>query len=265
MADRTPPLGEVIFVGAGPGDPRLITVAGRDALEAADVVLYAGSLVNPKLLEWAVKAQAVHDTAAMSLDQTTDVCLKWAAAGKLVVRLHTGDPSLYGAIREQLEPLVAAGVKTSIIPGVSSAFASAAALGVQLTEPGGSQTVIFTRLSGRTPVPEEQRLEKLAATNATVCVFLSIDRIEEVVKACATAGRAPETPAAAVCRASWPDERLVRGTLADLAERVREAGFERQTMIIIGEPVAPVKGIGDGPKSLLYDATFTHGFRKGEG
>lgn len=255
--------GKVIFVGAGPGDPKLITVAGKEALETADVVLYAGSLVNPELLRYAPKAEKVFDTAAMSLEETTAECLNAAEKGKTVVRLHTGDPSLYGAIREQIAPLVAAGVQCSIIPGVSSAFASAAALGVQLTSPGGSQTVIFTRLSGRTPVPQAQSIEKLAATGSTICVFLSIDRIEEVVAGFTEAGRAEDTPAAVVCRASWPDERLVRGTLGDIAGKVRAAGFARQSMIIVGEPVKAIEGT-EVTRSLLYHPSFTHGWRKGD-
>lgn len=255
--------GEVIFVGAGPGDPKLITVAGMEALGRASVVLYAGSLVNPALLAYAPNAEKTLDTAAMSLEETTAECLAAAVAGKTVVRLHTGDPSLYGAIREQLAPLLAEGVSCSIIPGVSSAFASAAALGVQLTSPGGSQTVIFTRVAGRTPVPDAQSIKNLAATGSTLCIFLSVDRIEEVAADCLSAGRSPDTPAAVVCRASWPDERLVRGTLADIAAKVREAGFARQSMIVIGEPVAPIEG-GDAPRSLLYHPAFTHGYRKGE-
>lgn len=260
MSETTP--GEVIFVGAGPGDPKLITVLGKEALEKADVVLYAGSLVNPALLDYAVKARIVRDTASMNLEETTAVCLENALSGFTVVRLQTGDPSLYGAVREQAAPLVAKGIPVRMIPGVSSAFASAAALKAPLTMPGASQTVIFTRIAGRTPVPAEQSISALARTMATLCVFLSIDRIEEVAAECIKGGRPPETPAAAVCRASWPDERFVRGNLGDIAGLVREAGFERQTMIIIGEPVAPVTG-GEETKSLLYDPSFTHGFRQG--
>lgn len=254
--------GEVIFVGAGPGDPKLITVSGMEALQKADVVLYAGSLVNPALLDYAIKARLVRDTASMNLEETTQVCLESALSGLTVVRLQTGDPSLYGAVREQAAPLLEKGVIIKVIPGVSSAFASAAALKTPLTMPGASQTVVFTRIAGRTPVPEEQSIAALASTMATLCVFLSIDRIEEVVAECMKGGRSAETPAAAVCRASWPDERYVRGNLGNIAALVREAGFERQTMIIIGEPVAPVAG-EEKVKSMLYDRSFTHGFRQG--
>ena len=254
--------GEVVFVGAGPGDPRLITVAGREAVEVADVILYAGSLVNPAILAWARPEAEIHDTAPLDLDQTTRICLEAARAGRRVVRLHTGDPSLYGAIQEQIAPLEAEGVPCRVIPGVSSAFASAAALGTQLTLPGVSQTVVFTRLAGRTPVPEAESLDRLAATGATLCVFLSVGRIAEVVEACLRGGRPPETPAAVVHRASWPDESWVTGTLSDIAEKVREAGFRRQAMILVGEALRPrLEGWDGFPRSKLYDPGFTHGFR----
>lgn len=264
MTDRKT-LGEVIFVGAGPGDPKLLTLAGREALEAADVVLYAGSLVNPALLAYAPKAGEIHDTAGMDLEETTAVCLRAALAGKTVVRLHTGDPSLYGAVPEQVEPLAAAGVPYRVIPGVSSAFASAAALGAALTLPGASQTVILTRLAGRTPVPEAESLDRLAATGGTLCVFLSVDRIEEVVAACLAGGRSSKTPAAVVSRASWPDQAFVAGTLADIAQKAREAGFVKQSMILVGDSLGPaLLGLPVDEKSKLYDPGFTHGCRTGK-
>ncbi len=254
--------GEVVFVGAGPGDPRLITVLGREAVAAADVILYAGSLVNPAVLRWARPDAERHDTAALTLGQTTALCLAAARDGRRVVRLHTGDPSLYGAIQEQLAPLEAAGVPCRVVPGVSSAFASAAALGTQLTLPGASQTVIFTRLGGRTPVPESESLDRLAASGATLCVFLSVGRIDEVVAACRAAGRPGGTPAAVVHRASWPDQAWVTGTLADIAGRVRAAGFERQAMILVGEALRPrLEGWDGFQRSKLYDPSFEHGFR----
>jgi len=249
-------------VGAGPGDPGLITGAGREAVEAADVIRYAGSLVNPQVLRWARPEAEVHDTAGMDLEQTTRVCLEAARAGRRVVRLHTGDPSLYGAIQEQIASLEAAGVPCRVIPGVSSAFASAAALGTQLTLPGVSQTVVFTRLAGRTPVPDAEALDRLASTGATLCVFLSVARIDEVVAACLRGGRPPETPVAVVHRASWPDEAWVAGTLSDIVDKVREAGFRRQAMILVGEALRPrLEGWDGFPRSKLYDPGFTHGFR----
>lgn len=257
--------GEVLFVGAGPGDPGLLTVAGRDALAQADLVLYAGSLVNPELLRWARPGAAVRDTASMDLEETTAACLEACRRGERVVRLHTGDPALYGAIQEQLVPLEEAGIRCRVIPGVSSAFASAAYLRTQLTLPGVSQSVVFTRLAGRTPVPEAERLDRLAATGATLCVFLSVDRIDEVVTACLAGGRPAETPAAVVHRASWPDQDAVTGTLADIASKVAAAGFRKQAMILVGEALRPrLEGWTGFERSKLYDSEFSHGFRTGK-
>jgi precorrin-4/cobalt-precorrin-4 C11-methyltransferase len=254
----------VFFVGAGPGDPGLVTVAGKAALEAADVVLYSGSLVNEEILRWARPGARVHNTAAMNLEETTAVCLEAAARGERVVRLHTGDPALYGAIQEQIVPLEEAGVPCRVLPGVSSAFAAAAFLGTQLTLPGATQTVVFTRLPGRTPVPEGEGLDRFAATSATLCVFLSVDRIDEVVSACLAGGRPPRTPVAVVYRASWPDERAVTGTLDDIAEKVRAAGIGRQAMILVGEALRPrLEGWAQFERSKLYDPTFSHGYRRG--
>ena len=269
MTERFEPIpaaapGEVIFVGAGPGDPRLITVLGREVLSRADVVLYAGSLVNPEILRWAPPSADVYDTAGMDLARITEICLGEARKGRTVVRLQTGDPSLYGALQEQLAPLETAGVPCRVVPGVSSAFASAAALRTELTLPGVSQTVVFTRAPGRTPVPEKEALERFAATGATLCVFLSVDRIEEVVAACRAGGLAPDTPAAVVWRASWPDERVVAGTLGDIAPKAREAGIARQAMILVGEALRPrLEGWDGFERTKLYDPGFTHGFRGG--
>jgi len=257
--------GEVVFVGAGPGDPGLITVLGRKAVEAADVVLYAGSLVNPEILAWARPGVPTHDTSGLTLEETTRICLEAARQGRRVVRLHTGDPSLYGAVQEQIERLERHGVPCRIVPGVSSAFASAAALGTQLTLPGVTQTVVFTRLGGRTPVPESEALERLASTGATLCVFLSVDRIDEVVDACLRGGLPPDTPTAVVHRASWPDEVCLTGTLADIAPKVQRAGFRRQAMILVGRALGRrVGGSGEPPRSRLYDPSFSHGYRKGD-
>jgi len=257
-----PPSG-VAFIGAGPGDPRLISVLGRDAVAEADVVLYAGSLVNPEILSWASDKAEIYDTAGMTLDETTSVCLRAAAENKKTARLHTGDPSLYGAIQEQIVRLEKAGIPWKIIPGISSAFAaSAAALGSQLTMPGISQTVIFTRLGGRTPVPEAESLERLAASSATLAVFLSIDRIEEVVAECIKGGRSAAEPCAVVYRASWPEELAVTGALGDIAQKVRQLGIDRQAIIFVGEALRPrLDGLEKIETSKLYDPDFSHGFR----
>jgi precorrin-4/cobalt-precorrin-4 C11-methyltransferase len=248
---------KVWFVGSGPGDPELITVKGMRLLRDADVVIYAGSLVREKVLEWCEKAPEVHNSASMDLANIVSVMISASKEGRKVVRLHTGDPSLYGALREQAEALESAGVPYGIVPGVSSAFASAAAIKRELTLPGVTQTVIFTRIEGRTPVPEKERLGSLAAHGATVCIFLSVSMMDEVVRELSS-GYPPDTPVAVVYRASWEDELVVKGTLSDIKERVGQAGIKRQAMIIVG------KAIGDGPvgHSRLYDPGFSHGFRE---
>ena len=247
----------VFFVGAGPGDPELITLKGRRLLDQADLVIYAGSLVNPELLT-GVDCEIVN-SAGLTLEEIVTLMVEHNRAGHRVVRLHTGDPSLYGAIREQMQRLTAAGVAFEIVPGVSSAFAAAASLQIELTVPEVSQTVIFTRQAGRTPVPKRERLAKLAAAQATMLIFLSVSMIETVVSELLAGGYPPETPAAVVERASWPQERRVRGTLADIAHLVKEAGIRKTAMIVVGQVLAT----GEAAASLLYDAGFSHEYRKG--
>ncbi len=251
---------EVLFVGAGPGDPELITVKGLKALRSADVVIYAGSLVNPALLAELPPGAVAHDSAPLTLDQVLELMLEAVAAGRRVVRLHTGDPSVYGAIQEQMAALDARGIAYAVIPGVTAAFAAAAALKQELTLPGVAQTVILSRAEGRTPVPEKEHLHRLAALGGTLCLYLSVGLIEEVVAALLTGAYTPATPAAVVYRASWPDERRVEGTLADIAGKVRAAGIGRQALIIIGEVLA-ARTDGVPEKSKLYDPEFSHGFR----
>ena len=257
MAEMKDTATKVFFIGTGPGDPELITVKGMRLLKDADLVIYAGSLVREKVLEYCEKGPVIRNSASMSLEEITALMVEAARQGKKVVRLHTGDPSLYGALREQADVLEREGVAYQIVPGVSSAFASAAALKRELTLPGVTQTVIFTRVEGRTPVPEKERLSKLAAHGATICIFLSIAMIDEVVKELSE-GYGPQTPIAVVYRASWEDEKIVKGTLADIAAKVKDAAISRQAMIIVGE------AIGDAPfePSKLYDAGFSHGYRE---
>ncbi len=204
------------FVGAGPGDPELVTVKGRRLLEAADVVVYAGSLVPRALLGWTRADCECHDSAALDLDEQVRIMSEAHAAGRQVVRLHTGDPSLYGAIGEQMRALDQLGIEYGVVPGVSSFVASAAALPTELTLPGVSQTVIITRQAGRTPVPDGQDLASLAAHRATMAVFLSAGRLEDTVAALRTHYPA-ETAAAIVQRASWPEQKVLRGTLETIA------------------------------------------------
>lgn len=252
MDDRHP----VYFVGAGPGDPELITLRGRRLLDEADMIIYAGSLVNRALLD-GLDAE-LHDSAGLNLDQIIDLMVQGHTAGKRVVRLHSGDPSIYGAIREQMRRLDAMDIPYSVVPGVTSAAAAAAALKTELTVPELTQTVIFTRQGGRTPVPERESLENLAAAQASMCIFLSISRIDEVAGELIRGGYPADTPMAVVEKASWPEERVVRSTLDAIAARVRKAGIRKTAMILVG------RAVSDEPfsASRLYDAGFTHGCRE---
>ncbi|NOQ46287.1 MAG: precorrin-4 C(11)-methyltransferase [Desulfobulbaceae bacterium] len=245
----------VIFLGAGPGDPELITLKGRRLLDEADVIVYAGSLVNRALIE-DVRAM-VHDSAGMDLGAIMGIMIAGHRAGKRVVRLHTGDPAIYGAIREQMQRLDELSIAYEVVPGVSSALASAAALKVELTVPEVTQTVIFTRQAGRTPVPEQESLKKLAAVQATMCIFLSVSMMETVASELIEGGYSENTPVAVVEKASWPEERIVRGTLATIAEAVACSAIKKTAMIIVGRALASDRGA----VSKLYDAGFSHGYR----
>ncbi len=249
----------VIFVGAGPGDPELITVKGQKALAQADLILYAGSLVNPAVLEWARVGAEVIDTAALNLEEIVAKMIAGHRAGKRVVRVHSGDPGLFGAIQEQLEVLEQAEIPCVVIPGVTAAFAAAAALAQELTLPEVTQTVILTRAAGRTPVPDREALGDLARHGATLVIYLSVKLIDQVV-AELTPAYGPETPAVVAYRVSWPDQRLIRGTLGTIAGLVKAAGIERQALILVGPALAARQGRLKA-RSKLYDQSFTHGFR----
>ena len=247
--------GKITFVGAGPGAPDLITLRGLACIREADVIIYAGSLVNEKLLENAPRA-VLCNSAKMALEEVMEIMLREFRAGKKVVRLHTGDPAVYGAVSEQYRELDKADVPYEVVPGVSSVFAAAAALKAELTMPDLSQSVIMTRAPGRTPVPPKEALEELAKHGSTLCIFLSVGDMETLCAKVVAAGRSPATPAAVVYRASWENQRIVRGTLADIAARVADAGIKRQAMIVVGEVLT--RG---GELSKLYDRHFTTGFR----
>ena len=255
MAEQHP----VIFLGAGPGDPELITVKGMKALSRADVVLYAGSLVSPAVLTWAPPAADMVDTAPLALEDIVARLIGAYRAGQRVVRVHSGDPSLFGAIQEQMELLEREDIPCQVIPGVTAAMAAAAALGQELTLPEVTQTVILTRAAGRTPVPERENLRSLAAHGSTLAIYLSVSMIEQVALELAES-YGPGAPVVVAYRVSWPDQRLIRGTLADIAAKVREAGIGRQALII----VSPALAAGESSltaRSRLYDRTFTHGWR----
>jgi precorrin-4/cobalt-precorrin-4 C11-methyltransferase len=255
-------LSEVYFIGAGPGDPELITVKGARLLREAGVIIYAGSLVDRRLVQEYGPNAEVYDSSAMTLEETTSVITEAVLAGKRIARLHTGDPSIYGAIQEQMAEMDRLGIGYEVVPGVTSAFAAAAALKQELTLPEVSQTVIFTRLEGRTPVPERESLKEIAKTGATLVIYLSVAMIDRVVGELLQGAYTPETPAAVVHRASWPDERIIEGTLADIAKGVQEAGIGKQALIIAGD-VLKARREGLKARSLLYDKEFSHGCRKG--
>lgn len=252
---------EIIFIGAGPGDPELITVKGLKALQSADVVVYAGSLVSTAHLAELKPGAQAYDSAPLTLDEVLAIMIPAVRAGKMVVRLHTGDPAIYGAIQEQIEVLAQEGIPYRVIPGVTAAFAAAATLCQELTLPEVSQTVILSRREGRTPVPENEKLEKLAAIGGTLCLYLSIGMMAEVVSELLAGGvYTGATPVAVVSKASWADEQVVEGTLADIAAKVTTAGISRQALIIVGEALGARQN-GVPVKSKLYDADFTHGYR----
>ncbi len=247
------------FVGAGPGAADLITMRGAELLRAADVIVYAGSLVNPALLAYARDGCRVYNSAEMTLEQVLDVLLAAEKAGRTAVRLHTGDPSLYGAVREQMDALNAAGAAYDVTPGVSSFCGAAAALNAEYTLPGVSQTVIITRLAGRTAVPEREALASLASHGASMALFLSAGMLPAVREALLRGAYTPATPAALVYKATWPEQRVVRCTVGTLAESGEEAGIHNTALILVGDFLGP-----DYERSRLYDPAFTTGFRKGE-
>jgi precorrin-4/cobalt-precorrin-4 C11-methyltransferase len=252
-------MSKVVFVGAGPGDPELITLKGRRLLDEADVVVYAGSLVNSELLN-GIKAE-VYDSSGMDLDEIVDTMVGAAVEGKKVVRLHTGDLSFYSAISEQIERLKSRNVEYEAVPGVSSAGAGAAALGQELTIPEIGQTVIHTRMAGRTPVPESESIESLSSHRTTMVIFLSVSVITELVEKLKAGGYPPGTPVVVVERASWPEERIVRGTLKDIARRVEEAGITMTALIYVGEALR-ASTEDTGKESKLYNKDFKHGYRQ---
>lgn len=252
-------MGKVYFIGAGPGDPELITVKGQRLIAEADVIIYAGSLVNPEILKYGRDDAEIYNSATMNLDEVLDVEIRAVREGKTVARVHTGDPAIYGAIQEQMDGLRAAGIEDfEVIPGVSSFLASAAALKQEYTLPNVSQTIIITRMEGRTPMPPKEKLVSLAQHQATMCIFLSVQAIDKVMKQLTDGGYAPDTPVAIVVRATWPDQKILRGTIATIADIIHDAGVTRQAMIIVGRVLDSEYDL-----SKLYDSKFTTMFRKG--
>lgn len=258
----TPTFGKVWFVGAGPGDPELVTVKGQKLLARAGAILYAGSLVDRAATLYAPAGCVIRDSKDMTLEEMTAWLLEQAGAHAVVVRLQTGDPGLYGALIEMARPLAAAGVDWAVVPGVSSAMASMAAAGESMTLPEVTQTVILTRVEGRTPMPEGEDLASLAAHRSTLCIFLSITLLHKVEAALRAAGWPEDAPMLVVHKASWPgEETILRGTLADIKARCRAAGVVSQAMIV-ASPTLGALHWETLARSKLYDPTFTHRFRK---
>lgn len=248
-------MSKVYFIGAGPGDPDLITVKGRKLVEKADIIIYAGSLVHPDVIECRKQDSVVYNSAGMTLDDVIEVTKTSIEKGLMVARVHTGDPSIYGAIREQIDRLEDLNISYDIVPGVSSFVASAAALRKEFTLPDISQTVICTRLEGRTPVPEKESLELLASHQASMAIFLSVQMIEQVVERLMV-HYPGDTPVAVVQRASWVDQKIVTGTLNDIAEKVKVEKITKTAQILVGRFLGDEYSL-----SKLYDPEFTHEYR----
>lgn len=259
----------VHFVGAGPGAADLITLRGQRLLGQADVLIWAGSLVNPEILDSCRPGCEIYDSAQMTLEDVVLVMERAVSAGKSVVRLHTGDPSIYGAIREQMDALDSRGISYDVTPGVSSFSGAAAALCAEWTLPGVSQSLVITRAEGRTPVPAQEQLQDLAAHgNSTLILFLSSGLAAKVQRDLLAAGRPATSPVAVVYKASWPDERIVRCTLATLPQAMEEAGINRMALIIVGAVLDALPQDADGSRaacqyqrSCLYDPAFETGYR----
>jgi precorrin-4/cobalt-precorrin-4 C11-methyltransferase len=249
-------MANVYFIGAGPGDPELITLKGKRLIDQADIIIYAGSLVNPAVLEGRKSSCEVYNSASMDLPEMITVMTNGIREGKMVARVHTGDPSIYGSIREQMEELDKLNIAYEVVPGVSSFTAAAAAIKKEFTVPGISQTIICTRVEGRTPVPEAEKLSLLASHKASMAIFLSVHMMDDVVKQLLE-HYLPETPVAVIEKASWPDERIVLGTLNDISQKVKETNISKTAQILVGDFMD-----GKFSNSLLYDPQFSHEYRK---
>lgn len=247
---------KVRFVGCGPGDPDLITVKAKRAVQRARTVVYSGSLIPEPVISMCRKA-ALHDASGLVREQITELLCEGAKKGA-TVRLHDGDPAIYGAIKEQIDALAERGVESEVIPGVTALLAASAALGVQLTLPGVTQTVILSRAEARTKVPERESTKSLAGHGATMAFYLSVHLLPRITKEALAGGYPKDTPAAVVYRASWPDQKIVRGTLKDIAAKTRKAGITRTAVVLVGAALEP----SEYEHSRLYDSSFSHGYRR---
>ncbi|MEW6044436.1 MAG: precorrin-4 C(11)-methyltransferase [Thermoproteota archaeon] len=250
-------MSKVYFVGCGPGDPDLITVKAKKLLTKADVVVYSGSLIPQQILQMCKKAK-LHDASGLVREEIFEILKSNAQKDKLVIRLHDGDPAIYGALREQTDNLQKEGVECEVVPGVTSFLASSAALGLQLTLPGVTQTIIITRAEKRTKVPEQERIAELAKHKSTMIFYLSVHLLSDIVKEALKGGYPTSTPVAVVYKASWPDQKVITGTLEDIVKKVWAEKITRTAIVIIGDVIQPKSY----EYSKLYDKTFSHGYRK---
>ena len=250
-------MSEVFFVGCGPGDPELITVKARKLIQKADVVVYSGSLIPEPILKICKKGK-LHDAAKLVREEIFDLLYQNAKKDKLVVRLHDGDPSIYGAIKEQIDNLERKGIKSVVVPGITAFLASAAALGTQLTLPGVTQTIIVTRAESRTKVPKREKISELAKHKATLIFYLSVHLIANLVKEAIAGGYKKTTPVAVVYHASWKDQKIIKGTLDDIVKKVKNEQIARTAIVIISDVIDPETY----EYSKLYDKKFSHGYRK---
>lgn len=249
----------ITFVGAGPGAEDLITVRGQKLIQEADIVIYAGSLVNPGLLSECREDCQIYNSAKMTLEEVMEVMLDGQEKSRKIVRLHTGDPCLYGAIREQMDELEKRGIPYEVCPGVSSFCGAAAALNAEYTLPGVSQSVVITRMAGRTPVPDRESIASFAAHQATMVIFLSTGMLRELSAELIRGGYAPGTPAAVVYKATWPEEKVLRCTVETLAQTAEAEGVRKTALIVVGNVLE-----GEYERSKLYDPSFTTEYREGK-
>jgi precorrin-4/cobalt-precorrin-4 C11-methyltransferase len=248
----------VYFVGSGPGDPELITIKAKKLIEQADIIVYSGSLLNPKILEYAKKDAQLYDAALLDREKIYSILRDSTKQGKLAIRFHDGDPGLFSTIREQIDKLEKDGLQCIVVPGITAILGAAAAMNLELTLPGNTQTLIITRAELRTPVPDREKISELAKHGATMVFYLSVHLISDIVEEILKGGTyTKETPAAVVYRATWKDQKIIKGTLGDIVNKTKESKIIKTALIIVGDVLAPTNY----QFSKVYDAEFTHGYR----
>jgi precorrin-4/cobalt-precorrin-4 C11-methyltransferase len=248
----------VYFVGSGPGDPELITIKAKKLIEQADIIVYSGSLLNPKILEYTKKDAQLYDAALLDREKIYSILRDSTKQGKLAIRFHDGDPGLFSTIREQIDKLEKDGLRCIVVPGITAILGAAAAMNLELTLPGNTQTLIITRAEFRTPVPEREKISELAKHGATMVFYLSVHLISDIVEEILKGGiYNKETPAAVVYRATWKDQKIIKGTLGNIVDKTKESKIIKTALIIVGDVLAPTNY----QFSKVYDAGFTHGYR----